>query len=99
MDPIHEHVHTKGDRPGALPIRPHLEGGASIAGRLPQEGEPVHSRVLSGPTESGMSTVLVTGGSGFIGSHTILQLLAAGHDVRTTIRSPAREAGVRAMLR
>ena len=29
-----------------------------------------------------MSTVLVTGGSGFIGSHCILQLLAAGHEVR-----------------
>ena len=33
-----------------------------------------------------MSTVLVTGGSGFIGSHCILQLLAAGHEVRTTVR-------------
>lgn len=30
-----------------------------------------------------MSTVLVTGGSGFIGSQAILQLLAAGHLVRT----------------
>lgn len=46
-----------------------------------------------------MSKVLVTGGSGFIGSHCILQLLAAGHDVRTTVRSKAREADVRAMLK
>jgi nucleoside-diphosphate-sugar epimerase len=46
-----------------------------------------------------MSTVLVTGGSGFIGSHCILQLLAAGHRVRTTVRSPAREGHVRAVLK
>jgi len=45
-----------------------------------------------------MSTVLVTGGSGFIGSRAILQLLAAGHQVRTTVRSPKREGGIRAML-
>jgi nucleoside-diphosphate-sugar epimerase len=45
-----------------------------------------------------MSTVLVTGGSGFIGSHTILRLLAAGHRVRTTIRSPGRERRVRERL-
>jgi nucleoside-diphosphate-sugar epimerase len=43
-------------------------------------------------------SVLVTGGSGFIGAHCILQLLAAGHRVRTTVRSLDREAGVRAML-
>jgi len=43
-------------------------------------------------------TVLVTGGSGFVGSHVILQLLAAGHDVRTTVRSLAREPQVRATL-
>jgi len=46
-----------------------------------------------------MSTILVTGGSGFIGSHTILQLLAAGHQVRTTIRNLKREGDVRAMLK
>jgi nucleoside-diphosphate-sugar epimerase len=46
-----------------------------------------------------MSVVLVTGGSGFVGSHCIVQLLAAGHQVRTTVRSLKREAEVRAMVR
>ena len=45
-----------------------------------------------------MAKVLVTGGSGFIGSHCILQLLDAGHEVRTTVRNVAREGDVRAML-
>lgn len=46
-----------------------------------------------------MSTVLVTGGSGFIGSRAILQLLAAGHLVRTTVRNLEREGDVRTMLK
>jgi nucleoside-diphosphate-sugar epimerase len=43
--------------------------------------------------------VLVTGGSGFVGAHCILQLLDAGYRVRTTVRSLKRETDVRAMLK
>jgi len=46
-----------------------------------------------------MGTVLVTGGSGFIGSRCMLQLLAAGHQVHATLRDLRREPEVRAMLR
>jgi nucleoside-diphosphate-sugar epimerase len=50
-------------------------------------------------TGSNGKLVLVTGGSGFIGTHCILQLAAAGYRVRATVRSLAREAEVRAMLK
>lgn len=43
--------------------------------------------------------VLVTGGSGFIAGHCILQLLSEGYHVRTTIRSAAGEEHVRSILR
>jgi nucleoside-diphosphate-sugar epimerase len=43
--------------------------------------------------------VLVTGGSGFVAAHCILQLLHAGYRVRTTVRSLAREGSVRATLK
>jgi nucleoside-diphosphate-sugar epimerase len=43
--------------------------------------------------------VLVTGGTGFIGAHCIIQLLNAGYTVRTTVRNLAREEDVRTMIR
>lgn len=43
--------------------------------------------------------VLVTGGSGFIAGHCILQLLEQGHLVRSTIRSLAKEAAARDVLK
>ncbi|MBO0791881.1 MAG: aldehyde reductase, partial [Ktedonobacteraceae bacterium] len=49
--------------------------------------------------ETAKETVLVTGGSGFLGAHTIVQLLKAGYTVRTTVRSPQREDDVRALIR
>lgn len=46
-----------------------------------------------------MARVLVTGGTGFAGAHCLIQLLAEGHETRTTVRDLAREGDVRAMLR
>jgi nucleoside-diphosphate-sugar epimerase len=43
--------------------------------------------------------VLVTGGSGFVAAHCIDQLLRAGYNVRTTVRSLTREPEVRATLK
>ncbi|TBZ91432.1 NAD-dependent epimerase/dehydratase family protein, partial [Rhizobium leguminosarum] len=43
-------------------------------------------------------TVLITGGTGFIGQHTIIAALAAGFRVRAAIRSLDREEEVRAYL-
>lgn len=46
----------------------------------------------------GGELVLVTGGSGFVAAHCMVQLLNAGYRVRTTVRSLQREGDVRAML-
>jgi nucleoside-diphosphate-sugar epimerase len=44
------------------------------------------------------STVLVTGGSGFLGGWCVIELLRRGHGVRTTVRSLSREPQVRAAV-
>jgi nucleoside-diphosphate-sugar epimerase len=46
-----------------------------------------------------MSTVLVTGGSGYVGTQLIAALLRAGRPVRATVRSTASEPGLRAAVR
>jgi dihydroflavonol-4-reductase len=43
-------------------------------------------------------TVLVTGGSGFLGSWCLVELLRRGYRVRTTVRDLSREQDVRAMV-
>jgi nucleoside-diphosphate-sugar epimerase len=46
-----------------------------------------------------MSPVLVTGGSGYVGTQLIAALLQGGNQVRTTVRSKDREADLRAAVR
>ena len=43
-------------------------------------------------------TVLVTGGSGSVGGWAVVDLLKRGYTVRTTVRSPGKEPGVRARV-
>ena len=45
-----------------------------------------------------MSTILVTGASGFIALHCIEQLLGAGHQVRGTVRSLSRQGEIEEAL-
>jgi nucleoside-diphosphate-sugar epimerase len=53
-------------------------------------------RVESSETQT--KTVLVTGGSGFLGGWCLVELLRRGFDVRTTVRDLAREPEVRAAV-
>ena len=49
-------------------------------------------------SESSRQTVLVSGGSGFLGGWCVIELLRRGYDVRTTVRSLSREPQVRAAV-
>jgi dihydroflavonol-4-reductase len=55
-------------------------------------------RPISRPDGAREQTVLVTGGSGFLGSWCVVELLRRGYRVRTTVRSQSRERELRAML-
>jgi dihydroflavonol-4-reductase len=48
--------------------------------------------------EGAGKTVLVTGGSGYLGGWCVVELLRRGYRVRTTVRNPAREREVRAAV-
>jgi nucleoside-diphosphate-sugar epimerase len=53
---------------------------------------------LPTPGEAMPATVLVTGGTGYIGGWCIVELLRRGYSVRTTIRNLAKEPAVRAAV-
>jgi nucleoside-diphosphate-sugar epimerase len=46
-----------------------------------------------------MQRLIVTGGTGFLGTHCLLQLLMAGYETNATVRDLRRKHDVRAMLR
>jgi dihydroflavonol-4-reductase len=51
-----------------------------------------------GAPEKAKSTVLVTGGSGYLGSWCVIELLRRGYLVRTTVRDLSRESQVRTAI-
>ncbi|CAK7285831.1 hypothetical protein SGPA1_40091 [Streptomyces misionensis JCM 4497] len=63
-----------------------------------RRGRPHRPKHTSRTEERQMTQVLVTGGSGFIGSWCVLSLLDAGHTVRTTVRDLRRAPALRSWL-
>jgi dihydroflavonol-4-reductase len=53
---------------------------------------------MTTPASPAATTVLVTGATGFIAQHVIVQLLDAGYTVRGTARSASRDGAVRAAI-
>src|SRR4051812_14992501 len=71
------------------------------AGLIGPGGRGLGAGTSGGRADGGraMSPVLVTGGSGYLGTQLIAALLRDGTGVRTTVRSLDREAGLRAAVR
>jgi len=53
--------------------------------------------LTANPSDRG--TVLVTGGTGFVGTHSLARLVREGYRTRVTVREPGQEAEIRAALR
>jgi dihydroflavonol-4-reductase len=53
---------------------------------------------MPGFSENSAGTVLVTGGSGYLGGYVVSEALRRGYHVRSTIRSLAKEAAARAQI-
>ncbi|MDB6079029.1 MAG: aldehyde reductase [Akkermansiaceae bacterium] len=65
---------------------------------MPAPSAPHPSAPHPSATAGSGQTVLVTGGTGYVGGWCIVALLQHGYQVRTTVRSPARESAVRAAI-
>jgi nucleoside-diphosphate-sugar epimerase len=64
---------------------------AILAATIPSRGRAAEEETMN-------QTVLVTGGTGYIGGWCVAELLSRGYHVRTTIRSSAKEDSVRAAI-
>src|SRR5581483_7620205 len=91
-------AHSLRNRPAVLPL---VRAARSALGRSRRIAHVRGRRppaVRVDPMAESRGTVLVTGGSGFLGGWCVVELLRRGYAVKATVRSPSREAQVRAAV-